>query len=598
VAERELFRGAEPVDLPPKAFDALFVLVSRHGHVVEKDELMKTLWPDTFVEEDSLVQQISHLRKLLGVRVGGRAYIETIPRRGYRFAAPVAESWEEEPEAAGKRRAPAVSWTVAVPLLAAIGAAILLFLNFAGLRDSLLHKPKPAPPQITSIAVLPLENLSRDPEQEYFADGMTEELITTLGKISALRVISRTSMMRYKQARKPLPEIARELNVDAVIEGTVLHSGGRVRVTANLLHAPTDRHLWAQSYERDAGDVLTLQRELARTVAKEVRATLSPEEQERLGRSRRLNPEAHELYLKGQYHYYKWRRAEFAKAVDYFQRALAADPDYAQAYLALAKTYGWQWMQGTLPQQEAYPKFSAALKRALEIDDTLPEAHYVLAVSAWYFYWNWTQAEAEFKRALALNPNFEEARFEYAWFLTTMGRHEEAIAEAERAVECDPLSFSANLALGSNYSGARQFDKALAQYRKTIELDPNDPRGYEFLAGVYAFLGLYDESVKARQKQMTLAGAKPEDVAAMGEAYRSSGFTGYLRWRLERATHPYQRAIIQAQLGLKDEALMNLEKAYRQHWWAMVQLNNNPGWDPLRSDPRFQELLRRMNFPP
>jgi tetratricopeptide (TPR) repeat protein len=341
-----------------------------------------------------------------------------------------------------------------------------------------------------------------------------------------------------------------------------------------------------------------LQRELARNVAKEIRATLSPEEQVHLSRSRQLNPEAHELYLKGQYHYYKWRSAEFAKAVTYFERAAEADPSFAQAHLGLAKTYGWQWMQGSLPPKEAYPKFSAALKRALEIDDTLPEAHYVLAVSAWYFYWNWTQAEAEFKRALALNPNLEEARFEYGWFLTTLGRFTEGIAEARRAVEGDPLSFSANLALGSVYVFARQYDRALAQHLKTIELDPNDPRGYEFLAGAYASLGLYDESLKAREKQMTLAGAKPEDVTAMGESYRSSGFAGYLRWRLERVKHPYERALIQAQLGLKDEAFANLEKCYREHWWAMVQLKSFPSWDPLRSDPRFQDLLRRMNFPP
>jgi len=208
----------------------------------------------------------------------------------------------------------------------------------------------------------------------------------------------------------------------------------------------------------------------------------SSEEQARLSHSRPLNPEAHELYLKGQHHYYKWNKKEFEKAI-------AVDPDYAQAYLGLAKTYGWQWIEGSLPPKEAYPRFGAALKRALEIDDTLPEAHYVLAVSAWYFYCNWAQAEAEFKRALALNPNLEEARFEYGWFLTTMGRFTEGIAEARRAVAGDPLSFSANLALGSIYSGVRQYDQAIAQYRRTIELEPNDPRGYEFLSGAYATWG-------------------------------------------------------------------------------------------------------------
>ncbi len=594
----ELRKSGVLIHLPPQPLKVLALLARQAGQAITREEIRQQVWGDeTFVDfEQGLNHCIKQIRTALGDDAEAPRYIQTLPRRGYRFLAPVEGAAAPAPSpAAGTRRLPLGSWTVGVPLLAALGAAVLLILNVAGLRERLL--PKPAPPRIDSIAVLPLENLSHDPEQEHLADGMTEELITTLGQISALRVISRTSVMRYKGTKKPLPEIARELNVHAVIEGTLLRSGGRVRITANLLHAPTDRHLWAASYERDLGDILTLQRELARTVAKEIRAALSPEEQARLSRSRPLNPEAHELYLKGQYHYYKWRTEEFKKALAYFEKAIAVDPNYAQAYLGLAKTYGFLWMERYLPPKEVYPRFSAALKRALEIDDTLPEAHYVLAVSAWYFYWNWAQAEAEFQRALALNPNLEEARIEYGWFLASMGRHTEGIAEAKRAVEGDPLSFSANLALGSNYHAARHYDQAIAQYLRTIELDPTDPRGYGFLSSAYTSLGLYDEVVKAHQKEMTVLGGKPEDVAAIGEAYRSSGYPGYLRWRLERAKHPYDAAAIQAQLGLKDEAFANLEKCYREHWWAMVQLKNNPRWDALRSEPRFQDLLRRMNFP-
>ena len=594
----ELRKSGVHIHLPPQPAKVLALLAGRPGQPVTREEIRQQIWGDaTFVDfEQGLNHCIKQIRTALGDDAEAPRYVQTLPRRGYRFIAPVEGAVAPAPSpAAATRRLPLRPWTVAVPLLAALGAAVLLVVNVAGLRDRLLLKR--TLPRIESIAVLPLENLSRDPEQEHLADGMTEELITTLGQISALRVISRTSVMRYKGTQKPLPEIARELKVDAVIEGTLLRSRDRVRITANLLHAPTDRHLWAETYERDLGDVLGLQRELARTVAREIRAALSPQEQARLSRSRPLSPEAHELYLKGQYHYYKWRTEEFKKAVTYFEKAIAVDPNYAQAYLGLAKTYGWQWIQGSLPPKEAYPKFSAALKRALEIDDTLPEVHYVLAVSAWYFYWNWAQAEAEFKRALALNPNLEEARFEYAWFLTSMGRSAEGITEAKRAVEGDPLSFSANLALGSNYHVARQYDQAIAQYLRTIELDPNDPRGYGFLSSAYTSLGLYDEVVKTHQKEMTLLGGKPEDVAAVGEVYRASGYPGYLCWRLERAKHPYDAAAIQAQLGLKDEAFANLEKCYREHWWAMVQLKNNPRWDPLRSDPRFQGLLRRMNFP-
>jgi TolB-like protein/DNA-binding winged helix-turn-helix (wHTH) protein/Tfp pilus assembly protein PilF len=607
----ELRKAGVLIHLPPQPVKLLAFLAGRPGQLITREEIRQHVWgSETFVDsEQGLNHCIKQIRTALGDDAEAARYIQTLPRRGYRFIAPVdgsvapvssavAEARPEESGAvaAGKRRWRLRPWMVATPLLAALGAAALLLLNGPGPLDRLL--PNHSPPRIESIAVLPLANLSGDIEQEYLADGMTEELITTLGQTSALRVISRTSVMRYKGSKKQLPEIARELNVDAVVEGTLSRSGSRVLVTANLLHGPSDRHLWAQSYERDLDDVLVLQREIARTIVREIRAALPPKEQARQGNPRPLNPEAHELYLKGQYHYYKWTPPEFEKAVAYFEKAIAADPNYAEAYLGLAKTYGWQWIQGSLPPKDAYPKFSAALKRALEIDDTLPEAHYVLAVSAFYFYWNWGQAEAEFKRALALNPNMEEARFEYAWFLTSMGRFTEGIAEAKRAVKSDPLSVSANLALGSTYQSARQYDQAIAQCRKTIELEPDDFRAYEFLAGAYEDLGLYGEAVKADQKAMTLRGAKFAEVAALGEAYRVSGRAGRLQWTLARTKNPYRLAILQMRLGNKEEAFKNLEKSYLEHDWQMVQLKSIPEWDPLRSDPRFQSLLRRMNFPP
>ncbi|MBK9166664.1 MAG: winged helix-turn-helix domain-containing protein [Bryobacterales bacterium] len=581
----ELRKGGVLLRLQPQPAKVLALLASRPGEVVTREEIREHVWGnETFIEFDQgLNHCIKQIRAVLGDQPDAARFIQTLPKRGYRFIAPV-EGAPPEPEAPKRRRPGTV--LVAAVLVGLLGGAALIARLF-----------RPDIPRIASIAVLPLENLSGDPEQEFFADGMTEELITTLGKIQALRVISRTSMMRYKRTQTPVPRIARELNVDALIEGTVLQADGRVRVTANLLHGPTDRHLWAETYERPLDDVLSLQREIARAVARQVRANLSPEEQARLARSRPVHPEAHEMYLKGQYHYYRWKKQEFAKAITYFERAIALDPDFAAAYVGLAKTYGWQWIQGSLPPEQAYPKFRAALKRALEIDDALPEAHYVQAVAAWYFYWNWEQAEAEFKRALELNPNFEEARFEYAWFLSTMGREEEAIAEAERAVEGDPLSAPANLALGSVYFVARRQDRAIAQLLNTIQLDPNDTRAYQFLAGVYEKLGLYEEAIATRKRLMVLSGARPEAIAEMEDVFRREGYEGELRWRLKRATHPYSAALIQARLGMKDEAFANLEKAYAQHWWAMVQLNRSPAWDPLRSDPRFEDLLRRMNFP-
>ncbi|MFN8009744.1 MAG: hypothetical protein U0V70_22455, partial [Terriglobia bacterium] len=364
--------------------------------------------------------------------------------------------------------------------------------NVSGLRDRLVTsimatKPNVFSPKITSIAVLPLENLSHDPEQEYFADGMTEELITNLGKISALRVISRTSVMRYKGTRKPLPEIGRELNVDALVEGTVQRSGDHVRITANLLHAPTDRHVWAESYERNLRDVLSIQGEVARSIANEVRIKLTPEERMRLssGRSHPVQPEAFELYLKGRYYYSKWTPDGFRKAVEYFQKAIKADPGWAPAYAGLATSYGWLWIEGAVPPQEALPQFEAALKTALTIDDTVPEVRYTLAASAFYYRWDWGEADKEFQRALSLDPNLVEARFEYAWFLSCMGRFPEALVEAQRAVDRDPLSVSPNLALGSIFVSVHQDERAITQLQHTFELDPNDPRARGFLIGIY-----------------------------------------------------------------------------------------------------------------
>lgn len=599
----ELLRNGVLVHLPHQPSQVLALLGRRQGRLVTREELRREIWGnDTFVDfEQGLNHCINQIRTALGDEAGQSRFIQTLPRRGYRFAAPV-ESVPGGAETAGPPAAPQPKaaglrwwWILSVLLLVLVGVAALFTSDEGGLRNILAIGV--SSPRIGSIAVLPLENLSGNPDQEYFADGMTEELVTALGKIGSFRVISRTSVMRYKRTQKPIPQIARELNVDAVIEGTVTQAGGRARITTNLLHGPTDRHLWAESYERDLGDVIAMQRDVARDVARQVRSSVSMEQPARFAPARRLNPEAYELYLKGQFHYYRWSAPEFAKAISYFERAAAVDPNYAQAYLGLAKTYGWQWMKGVLPPEIAYRKFSAALKRALEIDNALPEGHYVQAVSAWFFYWNWAQAESAFQRALALNPNFEEARFEYAWFLASMGRHDEAVAHARRAVEGDPLSYEANIALGSVYQFARRFDEALVQCGKTIALEPNNPLGYEFLAAAYNKLGLYDEAVRAFLQEMALSGVGREVIVGADDAYRAGGREGYLRWRLVRAKHPYQMAAFQAQLGMKDDAFRNLERCYREHWWAMVQLYQDPKWDPLRPDPRFQDLLRRMNFP-
>jgi len=477
--------------------------------------------------------------------------------------------------------------------------AMLVGLNAFNLRDRLLLRTAPFP-KIASIAVLPLENLSHDPEQEYFADGMTEELITDLGKIGALRVISRTSVMRYKGTKKSLPEIANELNVDALVEGTVLRSGNRVRVTVNLLHARTDRHLWAETYERDFRDVISLQDEVAQAVARQIKVALSPAEAARLATVHTVKPEAYEFYLKGRYHYYKWTPEDFRKAIEYFRKAIEIDSDWAPAYAALATSYGWLWIEGGVPAQEALPQFNAALKTALAIDDADPEVRYAVAASAFYYRWDWEEADREFQRALAIDPNMVEARFEYAWFLSSMGRHSEALTEARSAVDRDPLSVSANLALGNIYFWAHQDDQAIAQLRHTVELEPNDFRSHDFLYSVYETKGMYEDAIKELRVARTLQGARPEELAGLERAYQQSGPVGYWKWQLskaQQANDPFEIAETYARLANVAQAVAWLEKARQQHDWRMVQLKSSRTWDPVHSDPLFQDLLRRMNFP-
>jgi TolB-like protein/DNA-binding winged helix-turn-helix (wHTH) protein len=587
----ELRKHGLKVKLHGQPFQVLAMLLERPGELVTREEIREKLWPEhTFIDfEHSVNSSIKRLREALGDDAATPRFIETLPRHGYRFIAPVEtlsrnhisrENGEAEaafasqpPASETRRNATPVEnavtptsspanhrvadsaattgarrmrlpkrWVAATMAGVAIALlAILIALNVFSLRDRLLPRTSPLP-KIASIAVLPLENLSHDPEQEYFADGMTEELITDLGKIGALRVISRTSVMRYKGTKKPLPEIANELNVDALVEGTVLRSGNRVRVTVNLLHARTDRHLWAETYERDFRDVISLQDEVAQAVARKIQVALSPAEATRLATVRTVKPEAYEFYLKGRYHYYKWTPEDFRKAIEYFHKTIEADPGWAPAYAGLATSYGWLWIEGGVPAQEALPQFNAALKTGLAIDDTDPEVRYALAASAFYYRWDWEEADREFQTALAFDPNLVEARFEYAWFLSAMGRHSEALIQAQSAVDRDPLSVSANLALGSVYFEARQDDRAIAQLQRTGELEPNDFRAHIFLAGIYEEKQMYEQAVSELQSAMTSQGTPQENRASLERAYQQSGSKGYWEWRLseaKRRNEPY-----------------------------------------------------------
>ena len=459
--------------------------------------------------------------------------------------------------------------------------------------------------RIESIVVLPLENLSQDPEQEYFADGMTEALITNLAQIRALRVVSRTSAMQYKGVRKPLPEIARALQVDSVVEGTVARFGNRVRITAQLIEAATDRHLWAQSYERDLSDVLALQGEVARAIADEVRVQVSGEEQARLKQERRVDPQAYELYLRGRHHWNRRTNAETRKGIEYFHQAIQRDPLYAAAYAGLARAYDTMGTYNFIAPSEAFSQAATAAARALELDPALPEAHTALGGVLFTHNWDWPHAEAEFRRALALDSNSADAYHWYSDFLSAMGRSEEAIASIQRAHSFEPLSLTINMSVAVCYFYARRYDDAIAQQKRTLELDPTFAPALRNLGGAYEEKGMWNEAIDAYMKAGSFS---PGDLTATGllaHAYAVSG-------RLDEAKHlvnelteqsktryvsPYTMAAIHVGMGDTEKAFENLEQAFASRDRGMVWIKVAPRLDPLRSDPRFSEILRRMKLP-
>jgi len=458
---------------------------------------------------------------------------------------------------------------------------------------------------IRSLAVLPLESLSSDASQDYFADGMTDELISDLGQISALRVISRTSVMSYKHARKPLPQIARELNVDAVVEGTVLRSGDQVRITAQLIEASSDKHLWSQSYEGELRDTLALQNKVARAIADQIRVSLNPQEQAALKTAKVVNPQAYVSYLKGRYFWNKRTADSLKVGLAYFNQAIDEDPTYAQAYSGLADTYALlgDWQYAVMPAKEALPKAKAAAIKALELDSALGEAHNSLAFCLDGFDWDFDSAGNEFRRAIELNPGYATAHHWYAWHLSLLGRYDEAIAEMTKAENLDPLSLIINADLAELLVLAHSSDESIRQSRKTIEMDPNFGLAYSHLGQAYLQKQMNEEAVAELQKAVQLSEGSPVCIANLARAYVASGkrsealklLSDLKKRSNSSSSHASELAVIYASLGDKDQAMNMLEKGYEERFNPGVLLR--PGFDPLRSDPRFKDLLRRIGLP-
>jgi eukaryotic-like serine/threonine-protein kinase len=492
-------------------------------------------------------------------------------------------------------------WVGALPLLAAAGLlVVLLTLNVGELWERLLRAI--APRGIQSIAVLPLANLSGDSEQDYFADGMTEALIMDLSKIRALRVISRTSVMQYKGTNKPAPQIASELKVDGIVEGSVQLAGGRVKITAQLVDAPSDRHVWAQSYERDLRDVLALESEVARAIVEEIRIQVTPQEHARLAAARQAEPGAHEAYLKG-LTLSKGTGEQRRKARVYFEQAVRIDPNYAPAYAGLATSY---WATLDMRAQEAMPKAKEYARKALAIDNTQARAHTALASVLFYGDWNWTEAEKEFRRALELDPGDAETHRIFSVFLLAMGRFDEALAQIRTAQESDPLSVVTSTAAGWAYYSARQYDRGAEQCRKALELAPNFDGAHACLSYCYLGSGMYEQAITESKKAFNLSGGDAVRAVWLGRAYALAGKEKEARKMLNELLQrskrsyvpPYFLATLYMALKDGDQAFSWLEKAYTERDLYLAWLKVDSAFDSVRSDPRFQDLLRRMGLSP
>jgi TolB-like protein/DNA-binding winged helix-turn-helix (wHTH) protein len=623
-AERLLLRDQTQVRLPPKAFDALVVLVENRGHLLEKDELLRKVWPDTFVEESNLAQHISVLRKALQDGEDGPRYIETVPRRGYRFIAEVREvggiapdtkvrsdpapSPQPSPEVPesqvpestrARHRFPTLTYALAT--LALLLAVLILALPVW----KRLHSAKPEP--IQSLAVLPLQNLSADPAQEYFADGMTEALITDLAKIPGLKVISRTSIMQYKDSHKRLPQIAQELGVDGIIEGAVLRSGDRVRITAQLVRGATDQHIWAESYERDLRDLVALQDEVSRSIATQIQKQVAPPVPQKLAASAAVNPQAHEDYLKGRYFWNLRSEAGYLKAIDYFQAAVTEDPQYAQAYAGAADAYALlgSMPNSRIPRDTAMPKAKEMALAALKLDDSLPDAHTSLAFVEMHYEWKFREAEQEFKRAIDLDPNYSIAHEWYAVDLIAIGPMDEAVAEVKRARQTDPLSAIINTDVAEILYFAHRYDEALLQARATLDMDPHFAHAHRVLERIYDEKRMFPEAISEGQQAVALAGEDTWMLLDLANTYALAGQKTEMQNCLRRAANISPHGVlpdvgataeIYVALGEVDRALKVMEGEYRRRDGALILLNADPRFDSLKSDPRFQQLLQRVGL--
>jgi TolB-like protein/DNA-binding winged helix-turn-helix (wHTH) protein/Tfp pilus assembly protein PilF len=588
-AERLFLRAGEAVPLPPKAFDVLVTLVSRAGRLVTKEDLLKEVWRDTVVEEANLSYTVSLLRKALGDDSDIPRYIETVPRRGYRFVARL------ESDARPVWR----SWATGLALVIVVAGAVWVSTSLRGRSGA-------TRPKATSLAVLPLANLTGDSAQEYFADGITEALIATLGRIRALGVPSRTSVMRYKGTDRPVNEIAHELDVEMVVVGSVLRTGDRVEVAVQLVEARTDRHLWSGTYERSVSDVLSVQGEIARAIAREISLTLTPEESKRLGWGRAVDAAAYDSYLQGRYHRARWGSDGAQKALHFYLQAIEKDPSLADAHAGLAEVYcahGVFRLVPAISRREALAKADAAARRALELDETLAEAHAALALVL-MSNWEWAGAEREYRKALELNPSSDVARQYYAQFLRQSGRLDEALVVIRRAERLNPLDLLSKTMVGWPLLNSHRYDEALEQFGRVLELDPNYSLAIYNRGLAYALTGRHEEALEAARVSRALMGTDPHAKAMQSFALARAGLRSESLELVDDLKRGFERGEVEAflvawpyiWLGEPEQALDWLERSFEARSPFLPNFTSEPYCDPLRTEPRFQALRRKMEL--
>ena len=634
----ELRKQGRRLKIQTQPFQILSALLERPGEIVTREELFRRLWPgDTFVDfEHGLNTAVRRLRETLADSPENPIFIETLQKRGYRFIAPAVFLDQIETSSTGPKSSSSAAESAAVVPIKATNLEILppevdekpLFLKYRGfasvglaglLAGTLLgsvggyfayrtktQNTRARLDQVRSLAVLPLEDLSPTPGQEYLADGMTDELIASLAKVKQLRVVPRTSSMLYRGTHKTLSQIATELNVDAVVEGTVMRSGDRVRITTELVQIASDRALLAETYESRVDDVLSLQQRVAGAIVSNIQVELTPEERQNLKAYKPVSAEAYEDYLKGRYYWNKRSEEGLTKAIDFFDRATKEDPNYALAYAGLADCYGiiGAAIVGTVPAGDVAPKAEAAARRALALDPTLAEAQTSLATVMLNYKWDWPAAESGFRKAIQLDPSYATAHQRYSLYLMAMGRTDESIREIQEALKLDPLSVSMNFSEGWRLYMARDFDGAFRQLKAAIEMDPSFALAHMVLGQDYAQKMQYPAALAELQTAVRLSNNSAPALAALARVEALSGKQSSARARLDslktqsarQYVSPFYLAEVYAALGDANNAMDQLEEAYKDKSNSIIFLRMDPEFDVLRSNPRFQRLIQRLQI--